>query len=67
MNTIHWYASKTLWMLFAQLLGIWAMYVTGEASFVATVGITMTTASSVIIRFYTNQPITGTENRGQDK
>jgi hypothetical protein len=52
-------------MLFAQMLGIWAMYVTGEASFVATVGITMTTASSVIIWFYTNQPITGTENKGQ--
>jgi len=58
MTTKHWYRSKTIWLLVAQLLGVWAAFVTGEASFVATVGISMTAISGVIIRVYsTEQPI----------
>jgi len=58
MTMKHWYQSKTIWLLVAQLLGVWAAFVTGEASVVATVAISMTTISGVIIRvFGTDQPI----------
>ena len=52
-----WYQSRTIWLLVAQLLGVWAAFVTKEASLIASLGITMTTISGVIIRFYTEQPI----------
>ena len=57
MTTKHWYQSKTLWLLFAQLLMIWAAFVTNEATVTASIGISMTTMAGVIIRFYTEKPI----------
>jgi len=53
----NWFQSKTIWLLIAQLLGIWALYVTGESTMAAAMGITMTTIAGVINRFYTNEPI----------
>ncbi|MCU0645779.1 MAG: hypothetical protein MUC94_16160 [bacterium] len=50
----------------AQLLGVWAAYVTGEASMIASLGITMTTISGVIVRFYTEQPIQRSNGTGRD-
>ena len=52
-----WYHSKTIWLLAAQLLIIWAALVTGESNITATVGITLTTVAGVITRFYTDQPM----------
>jgi hypothetical protein len=66
MITKNWWQSRTIWLLVAQLLGVWAAYVTGEASMIASLGITMTTISGVIVRFYTEQPIQRSNGTGRD-
>ena len=52
-----WYQSKTVWLLLAQLLIIWSAFVTKESSLTATISVTMTTVAGMIIRFYTDKPV----------
>lgn len=57
-NNKVWYKSKTIWILIAQLLGVWALSITGEASINASIAVSMTTVGAFITRFYTNSGIT---------
>jgi len=57
-NSKVWYKSKTIWLLIAQLMGVWSLNITGEASIVASMAITMTTVAGFITRYYTNEGVT---------
>jgi hypothetical protein len=52
-----WYRSKTIWLLIAQLLGTWALHLTGEVTVTATLAINMTTVGGFITRYYTREGI----------
>lgn len=53
-----WWKSKTIWLLIAQLLGTWALWLTGEVTLKATLAVNLTTVGGFIIRYYTASGIT---------
>lgn len=53
-----WYKSKTIWLLVAQLLAVFAGVITKDVGLTSAIAISMTTVSGFIVRYYTDSGIT---------
>jgi hypothetical protein len=61
-GTKVWYKSKTIWLLIAQLLAVFAGVVSKDIGLTSAIAISMTSISGFIIRYYTDQGISLTKN-----